>query len=203
MSKYEGVIEKVYEKNGRHSLLMDDDNWYGLNRHKPAANDGDYARFEYEMNGKYRNVVENTLEVKPGTGETKKAKGGGGGVGYKEEAAMRKAYWDAKELRDIDTQKRISYNGALNSAIAIINLAVSNEVVKIGGKAGDKIDTITAMTRALGEDIFRVFEAVPADYDEIIAGGGVPAAGKVPEDVEAPIDEPDPTEGEDDGWGNG
>jgi len=219
-TEYTGKIKKAYEKNGRFSFLMDDDNWYGLGRLKPQLNngeavtDGDDAKFEYEMNGKYRNVIEATLKTRAGElteamKSENKSKGGGGksgGGGYQADKAAREKYWADKEARDIQVQQTISYAGALNTATAIITVALNTETIKVGGKANAKLDTLTAMINELAGDIFRGVQTVPVRYDEIMAQGGEKAPAKTPEDMEAPDDEwPDDSDAAmiketDDGW---
>lgn len=218
-TEYTGKIKKAFEKNGRFSFLMDDDNWYGLGRLKPQLNngeavtDGDDAKFEYEMNGKYRNVIEATLKTRAGElteamKNESKGKGGGksGGGGYQADKAAREKYWADKEARDIQIQRTISYAGALNTATAIITVALNSETIKVGGKANAKLDTLTAMINELAGDIFRGVQSVPVNYDEIMAGGAKTAPVKTPDDMEAPDDDgfnDAPTQsdaGDDDGW---
>ena len=218
-TEYTGKIKKVYEKSGRHSFLMDDDNWYGLGRVKPQLNngeavtDGDDAKFEYEMNGKYRNVIEATLKTRAGElteamKSESKGKGGGksgGGGGYQADKAAREKYWADKEARDIQIQRTISYAGALNTATQIVGIALSSQTIKVGGKAADKLDTLSAMINELAGDIFRGVQTVPTRYDDIMADGGtVGTAQKLPADMEAPDDDgfedaPSSTE-ENDDW---
>ena len=200
---YQGTIQKVYEKGGRYALAMDDGNWYGLGYNKPAANDGDKARFQYEMDatGRYRNVVKGSDQYKAGEGPPpkKKSYGGGKGKGGASDYQQRQQYWEDKELRDIGNQQRISYNAAMNTAINVINSLLDREMLKVAGKAADKADAYIAMVEEETKRIFREFQAVPERYDEII---GVEAEAVDPEpepETEAKAEGED-WAGDDDGW---
>lgn len=129
MSKKSGVVERFDsrgKKVGRgstvYSFKLDDGEWYRTGFDKPDMSEGDQVRFEYS-DGQYGKEVDfSTLQVKknPNGGSGTTGRGGSGTKGGGENWEARQAYWDNKDLRDIEMQKRIGYAGCLNSAIALM-----------------------------------------------------------------------------------
>ena len=148
MGSYSGVIKKAFMKDGRQSFLMDDDNWYGLGHNHKDAQDGDQAMFDWESNGKYKNVVKGSCKIKKGTGSA------GGGSAGKSDYANKNKYWEDKEARDIDTQKKISYAGALNTATAMATSMIAADLLKLGGKKADSWTAFEAFVNDLAETIY-------------------------------------------------
>lgn len=203
MSSYEGVIKKVHQnKTKRWALLMDDDIWYGLGHNQPAAADGDIARFDYEMNNQYRNVVEGTLKVKKGTAPPPKTSGGGKG---KSDYQQNKDFWAKKEIRDIDTQKKISFAGAYNTAIALVSAEVAAGVLTIGGAKAAKLAAFSAIVEEEAEHLYRLIQSMPERHDEVMEGGTPEKGEYAPAETEADIDEDASEGGDDDGgdWADG
>ena len=179
--EYKGIAKKVFERNGRHSILCDDDKWYGNGNTKPPCSDNDQVKFEYEMNGKYMNITPGTIQRKDNPNppvddgyKGKKGGGGAGGSGFQADKAAREAYWAKKDVDSIATQKIISFNGALNTATTIISSAVANELITLKGKAGAKYDAYFAMILEEAETIFRTLQRVPENYDALMGGDAVP-----------------------------
>lgn len=193
---YTGVIKKVFNKNGRWSLLMDDDNWYGFNRKQPVstagvmAEDGDTAAFDYTMNGAYMNAEGNTLKLKKGSGPAPTA--GKAGNSYEK----KEAYWDDKETRDIETQKKISMAGAINSSITIMTAALAADMIKFTGK--EKYAAFQAMIIEEAEALYRIIQFAPANHEEIM-GGTAETDEKLPEDM-SDTDNPGPQADAEDDW---
>lgn len=196
-SNYSGVIKKVFEKNGRQSFLMDDDNWYGLGHNKMDAQDGDKAKFEWESNSKngttYKNVVKGTCKVKKGSGSA-----GGGGKGqsdYKE----RQAFWAEKEIRDIETQQKISYAGALNTSVHMVTSMIEKDLLKLGGKKADAWNAFEAFVNDLAETLYVRIQSQPKFHEQLMERATSPTQEE-PEGTEAPDDEPFEDEDEDEDW---
>jgi len=188
MGSYKGVIKKVFEKGGRQSFLMDDDNWYGLSFDKVDAQDGDKAKFDWDTNGKYKNVIKGTCVIKKGTGS---AGAGGGSSNY----AQKEKYWAEKEVRDIGTQQKISYAGALNTAVCMVNAMLERELLNLGGKKADAWDAFEAYVNDLAETLYVRIQSAP-EYHEQLMSGAPFQDQQGPEGTEAPEEEEDEDEGD-------
>ena len=193
MSEVIGVVEKVFEKNGRYAILMDG-TWYGNGYHNPNVQEGATVKFQVEMNGKYANIMEGSIQSKPGSAPApapapqKKAWGGNKGS-----AAQRDQYWVDKAVIDIVTQKRISYQAATNTAIALISAAMSQDCLPIpkGGKVADKFEAFKQMVMEEADNIFVRYQLVPEFADDLMKGD---------EPVKVPVDEAPPANEADDEW---
>ena len=187
MSEMVGVIEKVFEKNGRWALLINQE-WYGNGYVKPDAQEGATAKFTIEMNGRYKNIAPGTLQIKPGapvaTGGAPKARGGGGS-----NYAQKEQYWADKETRDIETQKRISYQAATNTALAMITAAMDRDLIAQpkGKNLGDRFEAFKAIVEEQAEHVFVLYQELPERSDDILAAHGEQAPTV---DEKAPADEP-------------
>lgn len=192
---YTGIVQRVHNKGNRWSLLMDDDNWYGNGFKEPVGVlEGSTVRFSFEMNGKYHNILDGTLQHKKGEVapvETKKKAYGG-----KTDYAKKEKYWADKELRDIDNQKRISYQAATNTALATVTAAANLEIIKLSGKKADQFDAFVAMVAEEAENLFRIYNDVPANFEDIMAGGYSEEKEEVPEGVVSTEE----SDGGDDEW---
>jgi len=183
---YTGTVKKVFERGGRHSLLMDDDQWYGLGRNAaPGVFDGATVRFSWVQNGKYKNITEGTVQVKEGAPTQTKSytqKASGGASDY----AKKEKYWLDKEQRDIDTQKRISYQAAMNTSINLVNTMLEGGFMTAPkGKVADKHEAYMAMVYETADELFRVYQTLPENADEILAAGTVDTSIDVKEGMQA------------------
>jgi len=178
---YSGVIKKVYEAKGRQSFLMDDDEWYGLGHAKQDAQDGDKAKFDWEPNGKYKNVVKGTCKIKKGSG------GAGGGAKGNSDYKLRQEFWDAKEKRDIETQQKISYAGALNTAVHMVTSMIEKDLLKLGGKKAEAWSAFEAFVNELAETLYVRIQAQP-EFHEALMEKAAPPPAEEPEGTEAPED---------------
>lgn len=181
MGSYSGVIKKVYEKNGRQSFLMDDDTWYGLGHNRKDAEDGDQAKFDWEANGKYKNVIRGTCKIKKGEGSA-----GGGSTG-KSDYASKEKFWADKEARDIGTQMKISYAGALNTAVAMTNAMITKDLLRLGGKKAEAWDAYEAYVNDLAETIYVRIQSQPEFHEQLMENA--PFKGESPEGTEEPADD--------------
>jgi hypothetical protein len=214
MGTITGRVEKFNTKNGRYSVLMDDQNWYGLGYNDPRKSwddptlplDGANVQFDFTSNdskGKtYYNVTEGTFRTQMSTvGKTpppaaKKAWGGNKADPAKDE------YWKNKEANDANMQKRISFNAATNSAIALVTAGVANGLLPLTGKGDAKYVAFTEMVATETDFLYRKFMNAADNHDEIM--GKTTATDSAPEAEVETAPEPEPQEetpaADDDGW---
>ncbi|MCP5005496.1 MAG: hypothetical protein GY941_16395 [Planctomycetes bacterium] len=166
--QYTGVVKKAFEKNGRYSLLMDNDVWYShgyVHFPEPVVN-GATIRFNYETNGDWKNIVEGSFKVKPGApapiADTTKPKRTWGGGGNK----VKDKYWEDKAIADIGTQQRISFQAAFNTSIAMLNGALAAGVYTIPGAKKNAFEAYCAIIKAEAETLYRMYQLVPEDHEE-------------------------------------
>lgn len=181
MENYKGKINKVYEKNGRWSLAMDDEKWYSIGKDQPkhsdgsAVQDGDLAILGYDTvhkNGReYRNVVDGKTKFKKGDGPPKKQSNGrkGGGSNYQQ----KEKYWEDKEKRDIETQKKISYAGAINSAIQLVDHGLSEGYLKMTGKAASKMDAYMGLVLSTADQLYPHIQSTPDRHEDLMGADEV------------------------------
>lgn len=177
--QYQGTVQKVHSRNGRWSFLMDNEEWYGLGRKAPThkdgsqVQDGDIVRFNYEDNTKngrtYHNIVEGSLQAKKGDGPPPRQSSGqqGGKSNYQQ----KEQFWADKEQRDIDTQKRISMAGAYNTALNIVQAKIEHGLIKLGGKASDKIEAFESLIDDEACRLYGTFYHTADRHEELLAGG--------------------------------
>lgn len=155
-SQYTGTVERVYNKNGRWALLMDDEQWYGLGYNKPDFEAGVQARFRWEQsdNGKYRNIIGKVQH-----------KGEGRPAPQRQYNGRAKApngkdnYWTERAEKDVETQKRISYQAATNTALAFVTAALDREFIKMTGK--NKMEAFQALVEEEAMRFFRIYQEAP------------------------------------------
>ncbi len=134
----QGVIQRISEKpfNGKtfYSFAMSgQDGWYGTGVKKPPA-PGVSVRFNEKTNSRGFKEVDGSIEILqdqpartasvPGAAEST---GAGGG--------SQSAYWNRKEARDITNDAARELGASRNTAIAFIDLAIKNEVIKLPAAA--------------------------------------------------------------------
>lgn len=135
-----GVIQRVNDKqwNGKtfySFALSGQDGWYNTGMKRPPAI-GTSVRFNDKTNNKGYKEVDGSIEIvqdqtagaAPTVG-TVAAKAAGGGN------ANSGAYWDRKEARDITNDAARELGASRNTAIAFIDLALKNEVIKLPAQA--------------------------------------------------------------------
>lgn len=153
MPQYTGTVEVHSSKGGRHSLKMDDGNWYGCFRDDPKVEAGQVCKFDWEWDKteQYRNVVKGSVRIKPGSEPTPRNKTSGGG--------SKDDYWNKKFEFDQENQKRISYQAATNTAVAMVSAGFANDLFPTPKKNGwdvfsqlviDTADTIYDRYQAIG-----------------------------------------------------
>ncbi len=217
-----GIVQKVYfnKKSYRYAIVVPDkngdDQWYSWGRKKPTRKsgedllEGDEVQFEYTVNGKYRNAEVETLksratEQSGKTKSTSQSRGSRGGGG---KSAEEKNYWTQREEREARKDKQIAFQSAMNTATAMVSVMIDKEIVKIGGKAADKLDAFVAVVDTLAVDLFKRCQGIPDSYDSIIAGEEEDEdVAELPEDMddgfggdEDSFDDAEPEEEDDDEW---
>jgi hypothetical protein len=217
--KYQGQVHKVLNRNGRWSLLMNNEEWYGLGRKAPTHKDGsevqegDTVRFNYEDNTKngrtFHNVVEGSLQAKKGDGPPPRTssgqRGGKSGGGGRSNYQQKEQYWADKEERDIETQKKISMAGAYNTAIATIAAKVEAGLLKFTGKSvAAKVEAYEAALDDEACRLYFIIQSTPVRHDELMAATGDKPEPALEEDLDEPADdaddEPFGDDGDDDDW---
>lgn len=132
----QGVIGRINNKqwNGKtfYSLaLKGQEGWYNTGLKRPPA-EGTSVKFEFKTNLKGYKDVDGSIEVLTDgqaasagpVAEVAKSSSGAGSSGGS-------AYWDRKEARDLANDAARELGASRNTAIAIIDLALKNEVVKL------------------------------------------------------------------------
>ena len=200
MQEYQGTIKKVYNNKGRWSLLMDDENWYGNGYQRPNAEEGQEAKFQWSQNDRgYRDIKQGTLRSRGAPSAPAEQKGAKAGAN-RGNAAAREQFWADKEARDIDTQKRISFQAAVNSALTLVNAAMERELISIpkSKKASEKLDAYVAIVMEQAEELFRTYQNLPDNYEEIMGNSDEQEQEQI--DGLQAGDEPPFDSGEDDDW---
>jgi hypothetical protein len=163
--------------SGTYYSFCVDDVWYRTGREDSGVQKGYRVKFDFTED-KYGKHAEN-IQFKAGEAppaDAKKPYGGGKKSSYDpQEAKRREKYWAEKELRDIENQKRISYQAATNTALAIVTAAMEKELVAVpkGKNLGAKFEAFQAMVDEEAERIFRIYDAIPANYEALVASDEV------------------------------
>jgi hypothetical protein len=160
--------------SGTYYSFCVDDVWYRTGREDSGVQKGYRVKFDFTED-KYGKHAEN-IQFKAGEAPPAKSYGGGKKSSYDpQEAKRREKYWAEKELRDIENQKRISYQAATNTALAIVTAAMEKELVAVpkGKNLGAKFEAFQAMVDEEAERIFRIYDAIPANYEALVASDEV------------------------------
>lgn len=140
----QGIVQKILEKpfNGKtfYSLALKGvDGFFGTGMKRPPR-EGTYIRFHDKTNSRGYKEVDGLIEIVPeqeaapaesvvsGTGTSTKTSNQSGDGG-------KSAYWAGKEARDITNDANRELGASRNTAIALIDLALKNEVFKLPAAA--------------------------------------------------------------------
>ena len=176
MSEVIGVVSKVTSKvlpSGTYwSFVLDGDpQWYRTGRDKPKFEAGYKIKFtpktdQYGTHCDLKQVQFKEGEAPPAGAPAKAAAGG------KSDFQLRTAYWDAKELRDIENQKRISYQAATNTAIQVVNAALACEAIVLPAAKtkGKKMEALQEIISNEADRIYAIYAAVPDMHDALVSG---------------------------------
>lgn len=195
-----GVVEQVTSKvlaSGKYYSFRVGDEWFRTNKTKPPVEAGYKVKFTYTTD-KYGNHVNmDSITFKPGEEpkEAKKAVPAG---------RSQSEYWEQKEIRDIDNQKRISFQAATNTAISMVNGAIEFGFLKLKGGAKASVEAYYAAVMDQAENLYRSYQLLPENHDEIMANG-LEAPSKDPDDLSdiTGNDEPSSDDDDDDDWAGG
>jgi hypothetical protein len=148
-----GVVKRVSEKeyNGKmlYSLQVNGDNtYYGCGYKSPAAQVGQSVSFDVSMNGKYANLVHESLQVL-NDGKVEQAPSVAPyarkpffNKGTKD--AAKDTYWTDKEQRDIINSKRIEVQACRNTAIQFLGLLYTHGALSIPSAQAKKEAAVAA-----------------------------------------------------------
>jgi hypothetical protein len=175
MSEVIGVVARVTDKvlpSGTYwSFVLDGDpQWYRTGRDKPKFEAGYKVKFNATEDKYGTHCDLKTVEFREG--EAPPAAAPAKAAGGKSDYQLRTAYWDAKELRDIENQKRISYQAATNTAIALVNAALASEAIVLpASKAkGKRFEVLTEIVTTEADRIYAVYAAAPDNHAALVAG---------------------------------
>ncbi len=179
MTDVVGTVQVVSSKvlsSGTYYSFCVDDNWYRTGK-TPTEGlmKGHTIKFTFEKNQWGNEVDTSTIEfdkAETPVEVTKKpyAKSGGGGLGFKEEKVLREKYWNDKEVRDVERDKKIGYAGALNTAIALVGSALDRELIAkpTGKNLGLKFDAYKAMVEESANGLYALIQSTPGRHDELV-----------------------------------
>jgi hypothetical protein len=78
-------------------------------------------------------------------------------------------YWEDKAKDDLDRQKIISYQAATNTAVAIIQIAISQDALPVAGKTkADKWESIRSLVAGVADDLVVTYMNAPAHVDSLV-----------------------------------
>lgn len=136
MANVSGVVSDIKQFGKAFNLVVDGES-YGYGFERPGFGVGTPVSFTFSMNGKWRNVDKGSVKVLD-SAPAPKVVNGVGAVKGKDD------YWSRKETRDVENDKKREYGATRNSAIAVVDLLLKYEAVKIPAK-GDKVEFILAL----------------------------------------------------------
>lgn len=151
-------------KNTFHSFKLDDGEFYRTGV-KEVVKKGDTISFTFDavVNGKYTNNEVKTESVvflnEPTTVDANKAASGYKG---KSKATGKDDYWEKRAENDKETQRRISYQAATNTAVAIMNTLLAQEAVSLGSAKAKKVDTYMAELNKVVDIVFEKYQTIGA-----------------------------------------
>ena len=184
VGQVQAISAKQLSSGLYHSFCMAD-TWYRTGTKKIEGVEKGYkVKFEFTEDKYGKHVVENTFKFKEGEAPpaaAKKSYGGG--------AKNNSEFWEKKEIRDIETQKRISFQAATNSATVLVNSALDREYLsKPTGKMADKFAAYTAMVLEETLRLYKLYQEVPENSEGYLAAQTVDTA------VDIELDEPEEVE---------
>lgn len=148
-----GISEKLVTAKGKKVpiysfILQDNDEWFRTSFEEPDFEKGDLITFSYSV-GDYGNDVdmksieileedaaaaeeEEEEEEKPTRSRrSSKSKTKPKAVNKSGNKTTKDDFWAAKEKRDVENGVRISYHGAVNTAVNIVSALIANEQIAL------------------------------------------------------------------------
>ena len=174
MNEVIGVVAKVHSKqlaSGTYwSFVLDgDDQWYRHGRDKPAFDAGYKIKFTPTQDKYGVHADPKGVEFKEGEAPPQREKAASGG-GNKSDYQQRQQYWEDKEQRDIVNQKRISYQAATNTAIALVELALKTEAIKLPATKNKAFPALQEIVGNEADRIYVQYAIAPDRHDELVSG---------------------------------
>lgn len=131
MSKVTGVVSRMNSRPAGtgvvHSISVNDV-WYGGMWDKPACNEGDTVTFTASQNGNYWNVAKNSLSVVEASAGASTSTAASGG----------------RTAPPNQTQTKIEWQAARNSALTLVNIALTHGSLTLPTKAAQRYDALLA-----------------------------------------------------------
>src|SRR4030066_604800 len=174
-NNFTGVVEVVKKNDmGYWSIKTSDGQWFGTGKMKPTCSEGDEVAFDFSMNGKYSNADLDTLEVLSSDNKVPAKKAWSGKKNAAGEGAGKSDYWEAKEKRDLSTQKEIRFQASRNAAIEAMGVALANGLITVpeGKKEGDKMKVFLTYV----DKITDRFNSAALAVHEVVATAAAPAS---------------------------
>jgi len=134
---------KPYGSKTMYSFKVDED-WYGCGSDDPKVSKGDLIEFDFTENGRWKNVDVKSISVLRHGTEVIKTSSRKMAIG-----GARDDYWNRKEERDIITQSVIQLQSSRNSAIALADLILKNNAVKLPEAQAKRMDVVVALVSDL------------------------------------------------------
>jgi hypothetical protein len=170
------VTSKVFKGRTYWSFKLNNgEDWYRTGLIEPPFGKGQKVSFEFTTDTYGNQVDVNTISVDADTPVVEAApKTAYSGKGYVKGAAKpgndsKEAYFEKKAKDDVDRQKIISYQAAMNTAVAIANLAVANDALPIAGKnKAEKWESLNSLVTKLAEDLVISYMNAPERVDALV-----------------------------------
>lgn len=192
------VSSKVLSSGTYHSFCVDD-TWYRTgNTPVQGLEKGYTIKFTFTKDQWGNQVDMASINFKEGEAPPPEAKKAytkkSGGNSFQEEKVLREKYWNDKEVRDIARDKKISYAGALNTAIALVGAALDKELVALpkGKNLSLRFEAYKAMVHQEASELYTAIQATPERVENVVED--LPQ-----QDEESFIEDVKPEETKDDG----
>jgi hypothetical protein len=169
------IGSKVFNGRTFHSFKLDgDDNWYRTGMQAPEFKKGDVLSFPYEINqyGNQVDLKDVTVMHSADSTPTETTVRGNKSYAKKPSGSSRDEYWENKAKEDIDRQKIISYQAAMNTAVNIVQVAVALDALPISGSTKPKRwESLNAVIQGVAQDLVRSYMAAPQTVAELMEEG--------------------------------
>lgn len=167
-----GVVSKVYESDIKGKtyygvFLEDDKDLYKNGPNDPEVSKGDKVKIS-GVKDKYGYKIEE-IEVTSKSKTTTSSKKGynkdnfvsksGSKTVVNKKAADKEAYWEQKAVEDKVKDRRITFNAAMNTAVAMVNFGLDHELFTLAGKKkNEKWDLYVEMVHSVAMENATLFK---------------------------------------------
>ena len=166
-----GVVEKITPRGKAWDVYVNGER-YGAGFAAPTYAVGDYITFEtkdVEFKGKtYKNIDVDSVVVSEAPAEAKPKAAKAVDTQPAAESKPTQSYWDNKD-------KRISYAGCQEDAIAIVGLALQYEAISLGAAKNKRLGLLVSYVNQVSEDLFNRVQSM--DYDNPVVDDSKVDAG--------------------------